>query len=158
MSKGLMALVVGAALLPACSGVASVDATTSTSTVIAPDGGLIVPECDDVELGACAAGFVLDDGVFYNLGCGAVRDSAVSDEVIGEGEIEGEMVTVNTLDGMPRTLMVAVSLPGGLCAEGDRVLSDWSMAFPQGVDNEALVEAVCAVGEMTATQREVNDC
>ena len=158
MRRGLIALLVGLALIPACSDAASVDAATSTSMMIAPAGGLIVPECDDVELGACAAGFVLDDGIFYNLGCTAIRDSAVSDEMIGEGQLEGETVTVNTLDEIPGTVMVAVSLSGGLCAEGDRVLSDWSMAFPQGVDNEALLEAVCAVGEMTATQREANDC
>lgn len=117
-----------------------------------------MPECNDVELGACVAGFVLDDGIFYNLSCSAVRESAVSDEVIGEGEFEGEMVVVHTLETVPRSVMIAVSLPGGICAEGDQVLSDWSMAFPQGADPESLTEAICDAGELSAAQSEANDC
>jgi hypothetical protein len=144
--------------LPTPEAPPSMDATTTTSLPAAPAGGLVVPECDDVEVGLCVAGFVLDDGLFYNLSCSAVRDSAVSDEVIGEGEFEGEMVVVYTLETVPRTVMIAVSLPGGLCAEGDQVLSDWSMAFPQGADSTALMEAVCDAGEFSAAQSEANDC
>jgi hypothetical protein len=54
--------------------------------------------------------------------------------------------------------MIAVGLPGGLCAEGDQVLSEWSMAFPQGADPESPMEAICDAGELSAAQREANDC
>jgi hypothetical protein len=132
--------------------------TPTTTLPAAPHGGLVVPECDDVELGSCAAGFVLDGGIFYDLGCAAIRNSAVSDEVIGRDELESETVTINTIEEVSSTVMVAVSLPGGLCAESDRALSDWSMAFPQGADGETLLQAICAVGELSPTQREANDC
>lgn len=115
-----------------------------------------MPGCDDTA--ACAAGFVLDDGVFYHLDCGAVRNSAVSDEVIGTGEFEGQTVTVNTVEGVPRSVMVAVSLPGGLCAEGDEPATDWTMAFPEGADTDVLQGAFCEVGELSAAQRQANGC
>ena len=176
MSRGLISLLSLAVIVSACSdsdsnsdasvasspaatdAPSSADATTTTSMPSTPTGGLVVPECNDVEFGSCVAGFVLDDGLFYSLSCSAVRNSAVSDEVIGEGDFEGRMVTVHTLREIPRTVMVAVSLPGGVCAEGDRVLSEWSMAFPQGAENGALIEAVCTAGELSAAQREANDC
>lgn len=89
-----------------------------------PTGGLVVPPCDDTA--ACASGFFLDDGVFYAVGRTAIRDAAVSNEVIGIGEFEGETVTVNVLQDVPRDVMVAISLSGGLCNEGDEAVSRWS--------------------------------
>lgn len=121
-----------------------------------PTGGLVVPECDDTS--ACAAGFVLDDGVFYAVGCTAIRDSAVSDEVIGGGEFEGQTITVNLLEGVPRDVMVAVSMPGGLCKEGDEAVSQWSMVFPTGGDQGAVTQAICDVGEMSDADRRANGC
>lgn len=176
MRRGLTTVLLVGVVLSACSDAAPnaaasptsslattetslpLDTSSTTSLPAAPTGGLFVPECNDVDLGVCAAGFVLDDGMFYNLSCSAVRDSAVSEEVIGEGEFEGEMVVVHTLETVPRSVMIAVSLPGGLCAEGDQVLSDWSMAFPQGANQESLTEAICDVGELSAAQREANGC
>ncbi len=121
-----------------------------------PTGGLVIPPCNDTA--ACASGFLLDDGVFYAVGCTAIRDSAVSDEVIGRGEFEGKTVTVNVLQDVPRDLMVAVSLPGGLCKEGDEAVSDWSMVFPTGGDQNAVSKAVCDVRELSAEERQVNGC
>ena len=154
-------LLAAAAILSACSDVASepdpsVPMATMATLPPAPTGGLVVPECNDT--GMCAAGFVLDDGVFYNLDCGAVRSSAVSDEVIGSGEFEGQIVSVNTVEGVSRNVMVAVSLPGGLCAEGDEAVTGWSMAFPQGADQDAVLEAACEFGELSAAQRRANGC
>jgi len=48
--------------------------TATAKTVLSvAAGGLVVPDCNDTA--SCAAGFILDDGVFYNLGCRAVRDA-----------------------------------------------------------------------------------
>lgn len=118
----------------------------------------MVPECRDS--GSCAAGFVLDDQVFYHLGCLAVRNTAVSDEVLGQGEIDGQPVTASAVESQPRSLMVAVSLPGGVCSETDpdTPLSDWTMAFPDGADNAAVRQAICEAGELSAVQREANGC
>lgn len=77
---------------------------------------------------------------------------------LDSGEFEGETVTVNLLDGVPRDVMVAVSLPGGLCKEGDEAVSDWSMVFPTGGDQDAVSKAVCEVGELSAAERQVNGC
>jgi hypothetical protein len=121
-----------------------------------PTGGMVVPPCDDTA--ACASGFLLDDGVFYAVGCTAIRDAAVSDEVIGSGEFEGEMVTVNVLHDVSRDVMVAISLPGGLCNEGDEAVSQWSMVFPTGGDQDAVTQAICEVGELSAAERQANGC
>lgn len=156
-------------LLVGCSGTASNEpsipsvtshtdptpTTTSTSASIVPSGGLVVPECADT--GMCAAGFVLDDGVFYNIDCSAIRESAVSDEVIGEGDIDVYEVSVNLLVDVPRSVLVAVSQGGGFCGF-DEFSSEWVAAFPDGVDNPALLEAICDVGELSAAQREANGC
>jgi hypothetical protein len=121
-----------------------------------PTGGLVVPPCDDTA--ACASGFLLDDGVFYAVGCTPIRDAAVSGEVIGSGEFEGETVTVNVLQDVPRDVMVAISLPGGLCNEGDEAVSQWSMVFPTGGDQNAVTQAICEVGELSAAERQANGC
>ncbi|HZD23736.1 MAG TPA: hypothetical protein VE569_10105 [Acidimicrobiia bacterium] len=131
------------------------------TTEKAPPGGLLVPECDDVNgAAACAEGFVLDNGVFYALDCAAIDESAVTHHVLGAGEFEGESVTVNEIADVDRSLMVAVSLPGGLCTGGpnEQPLSAWTMAFPMGADNEALLQAVCSVGVLTDAQKDANGC
>jgi hypothetical protein len=69
--------------------------------------------------------------MFYNLSCNAVRDSSVSEEMIGEADFEGKMVLVHKLENGPSVRDDAVSLPGGLYAEGDQFLSESSMEFPQ---------------------------
>jgi hypothetical protein len=131
---------------------------TATTMLAAQPGGLVVPECDDEAM--CQLGFVLDNGVFYGLECTAVADSVVTDQVLGRGELEGEVVTVNIIEGVAPTLMVAVSLPGGLCTgePGEQPMSDWSMAFPEGTDNQALLTAICEVGELSPAQVEANGC
>lgn len=108
----------------------------------------------------CALGFVLDDGIFYNLDCAAIKDWVVTDRVLGRGDFEGEAVTVNEIEGVERSLMVAVSLPGGLCTgePDEQPLSDWTMAFPAGADNPALLQAICSIGELTDAQRDANGC
>jgi hypothetical protein len=130
--------------------------TTSSTLTRADPGGLVVPDCDDSA--SCPAGFVLGDGVFYNLGCRAVREADVTSEVLGRGRLDDESVTVNAIEGIDRSVMVAVSLPGGLCEEGDQALSHWTGAFPPSVDDEALQEANCSVGELTEVQRIADGC
>ncbi len=120
-------------------------------------GELVVPECNDG--GSCVAGFVLDD-VFYALSCAAIREISVTDEVIGEGDIYGDSVTVNRIAGVEDSVIVAVSVPGGYCSEEDpdQRLTDWSMAFPEDADQEALSAAICVVGDLSAAQRLADRC
>jgi hypothetical protein len=129
---------------------------TATTVPIVAAGGLVVPDCNDTA--SCAAGFILDNGVFYNLGCRAVRDAQVTAEVLGRGQLDGESVTVNAIEGIDRAVMVAVSLPGGLCEEGDQPLSKWTGAFASTIDDDVLREANCSVGELTEAQRVADDC
>lgn len=135
------------------------DTTQSTSSPAAtiplvPTGGIVVPECDDEA--ACAAGFFLDDGIFYNLDCVVVGSRAVSEDVIGSGDLYGEDVSVNLVNETSRDFMVAVSNGGGFCS--DEPTADWVIAYPEGVDNPSLLEVVCEIGELSAEQREANGC
>lgn len=143
-------------LLRIAESVAFDPTVTSTTVPVASPGELVVPDCDDT--GLCAAGFVLDDGIFYGLSCRAVRDAEVSDEVLGRGQLEGEEVTVNAVEGIDRDVMVAVSLPGGLCHDGAEALSGWSVAFPSTVDDAVARETLCQVGELTEAQRVADGC
>lgn len=122
----------------------------------AEPGGLAVPECAGDA--SCAISFALDDGIVYSVSCSAVRESTVADDVIGRGQLQSQEVTVNRIGGVARSVMVAVSLPGGLCAEDDVVRSPWSMAFPEAVDDVAARRASCEVGDLSGDQREANDC
>lgn len=133
----------------------SQSSSPSTSTIPpVPTGGVVVPECDDEA--ACAAGFFLDDGIFYHLDCVVVAEEAVSEEVKGSGHLYGEGVSVNLVNETSRDVVVAVSKGGGFCS--DEPTSDWVIAYPEGVDNAALLEVLCEVGELSAAQRLANDC
>lgn len=147
-------LLIVAALLSVAA--CSVQTTPTTTPARAPEGGLLTPDCDD--MGACTVGFILDDGVRYNLDCAAVKNSAVTNTVIGRGGLQDQEVTVNLIEGVDRSVMVAVSLPGGLCQDGSVVLSDWSMAFGETAAIADVLETICRVGELTDDQRVVNGC
>lgn len=111
------------------------------------------PECDDT--GACAAGFMVAD-TFYSLSCGAVRPEVVTLEVLAEGVSHGDDVEVRRIESVDPDVLVAVSIDGGRCSEGEPVLSPWSMAFPGESPEGAVREAIChaAVDEHRAR----NDC
>lgn len=117
-----------------------------------------VPVCNDTGGGSavCAAGFVIDDR-FYALSCGAVRPDVVSDEVLAVGDYSGRATEVRRIKDVDPGLIVAVLRDGGMCAEGDVVLSPWSMAFPAGAhEDPAMNEAVCRV--FVEQHRERNHC
>lgn len=92
MRTRLVSAVVAAAVLAACSSAPSdsatslasdsttrtsvIDLRTTTTLPVVPASGLVVPECDDDAM--CALGFVLDDGIFYNLDCAAIEDALVT--------------------------------------------------------------------------------
>lgn len=151
-------LLIAVALLfaTACTSQSRPTATLAPEGTLVPEGGLLTQDCDDA--GACVVGFTLDDGVFYNLGCTAVKDSAVTATVIGRGELQYQEVTVNLIEGVDRSVMVAVSLPGGLCRDDSVALSGWSMAFSSKAAQAAIQEAVCQVGELTDGERAANGC
>ena len=141
----------------------SVLAEGTTPATSVPGSISAPPPCDDE--GACEAGFLLD-GAFISLDCTPIKESAVTTEVIAAGRVEGEDVTVNAIEGVDPSVMMAISLPGGGCTDGedpDERFSAWSLAipsatFPDRVDHERLLEAVCRVGDLSARQREANEC
>lgn len=161
MSRRWILLIVLSLLLNvSCTTQSSPSTTQSgppgTSVPVVLPGELVVPDCDGAAL--CAGGFFLDDGVFYYLDCSAIKDSAVTDTVIGRGELYDEEVTANEIEGVPRTVMVAVSLPGGLCQDDSEALSEWRMAFPSTADITVVQETMCRVGELTEGQIAANRC
>ena len=107
----------------------------------------------------CAAGFNLN-GAFYALSCVGLRDSVVADEEVGRGNLYGEEVTANRVEGYPPTLIVAVSIEGGMCSEEDpdQGPTAWSMAFSGDTKQTPVVGAVCEVGELSAAQWLANGC
>lgn len=135
-----------------------------TAPAISVPGSIsAAPPCDDE--GACAEGFLLDDA-FIMLDCTPIKESAITTEVIATGRVRGEEVTVNAIEGVDPAVMMAISLPGGSCSDGedpDERFSAWSLAipsvtFPDRVDHGRLREAVCRVGDLSARQREANEC
>ena len=107
----------------------------------------------------CPIAFVLN-GVFYSVGCTAIRDSAVTEDVIGSGDFHGEAVTVNRIAGVDDEVMVALSIPGGDCSDidPDERRTPWSMAFGDYDDLAAITAVVCDVGELSAAQRLADGC
>lgn len=98
------------------------------------------PPCDDT--GLCAAGFMVDDR-FYSLSCGGVRPEVVSQEVLAEGDLHGDDVELRRIQSVDPHVLVAISVAGGQCTEGESVLSPWSMAFPGELSGEEVREAIC---------------
>lgn len=150
----------------ACADAAPTRQTTSSSPpttsvtqplVVPKPGEFFVPPC--IDSNECVAGFVLDD-VFFSVSCVGVRESAVSDEVIGRGNWNGEEVSVNGVEGFNESLLVAVSTDGGYCSEEDpdQRLSQWSFAFSEKMEQAPVIGAVCEVGELSAAQRLANGC
>lgn len=138
--------------------------TVETASAISVPGSISAPPpCDDES--ACVEGFLLDDA-FISLDCTPIKESAITTEVIAAGRVAGEDVTVNAIEGVDPAVMMAISLPGGGCTDGedpDERFSAWSLAiptatFPDRLDHERLREAVCRVGDLSARQREANEC
>jgi len=161
-------------MVAACRGprqVASADqlVPVENETTVSSTGTTMGPISDDVpvlelaereEGGLCAFFFELD-GVSYSLSCAAIRDEAVTDQVIGAGTPYGDQLTVNLIDGVDPAVMVAISLPGGYCDENapdDEVHTSWSMMFPDGANQQDLEAAVCSVGAFAPLLAEVNGC
>ncbi len=133
---------------------------SSTTTGTEESGGsgeLVVPDCEGNA--SCAAGFLLNE-VFYALSCAAVRDSMVTDDVIGVGDLYGDTVSVNLVEGVADSVLVAVSVPGGFCSDNDpdERHTNWSVAFPEGADQAAFAQAICQVADLSASQRLTNGC
>ncbi len=95
------------------------------------------------------------DGTFYAHSCAGVRETAVSDEVLGSGEINGQRLQANGIDGVGADRVVAVNLPAARCErrgrdEGD---SGWSLANADGTRLSSLKVLLCDVGEGWTAQR-----
>jgi hypothetical protein len=129
--------------------------TETTGVTEAPPGVLLANDCPDTD--DCGAGFVLND-YFFVLDCSAIGEEYVTDEVVGQGDLSGTDVTANQVEGVDPNVMLAVSLPGGQCAEGDAQLSDWSAAFRGDTNNSDRTAAICFVGYMTKAQQVANGC
>ncbi len=110
---------------------------------------------DDSE---CAEEFRLD-GVTYELGCDAVLDSAIADE-LGRGQAFFQELVVYRLTGFDPQVAVGVNIPGGDCSDNDpqRVSTAWSFAFAAQADGAAIAEAVCELGALSPARAEVNQC
>ena len=112
------------------------------------------------EGGLGARGFDLGEHG-YQVSCGAVSADAVTDEVLGTGELSNDPAEARAIAGVGVDVAVAVNRPGGDCLEGDPlggVLSDWSFAFASGADRAAAQQATCTVGALTPTQELANRC
>ena len=69
-------------------------------------------------------------------------------------------MSVNIIDGVDASVMVAINVPGGECSKNDpdQRRSAWSMAFPDGASEQQLRAAICAVGDLSAAQRLADGC
>ena len=89
-----------------------------------------------------------------------LRDSVVTGEEVGRGNLYGEEVTANRVEGYPPTLIVAMSIDGGMCSEEDpdQRSTAWSLAFSEETEQTPVLHAVCEVGELSAAQWLANGC
>ena len=97
----------------------------------------------------------------YNVSCAAVSADAVTDDVLGTGELLDDPAEARAIAGVAVDVAVAVNRPGGDCLEGDPlggVLSDWSFAFAAGAGSTAAQQATCTAGAITPTQELANRC
>ena len=138
----------------------STSSTSSTVTTIASGAKTFngPGECRDTvgASAACAAGFTMD-GLFYGISCGAVRADAVSDTVVAIGTYSGIATEVRQIRDVDPTLLLAIRRDGGVCGDGDRVLSPWSMLFPgDSTKRPEIRDAVCAA--TVEQHRERNQC
>lgn len=116
-----------------------------------PSEGLHVDACDGSA--SCPAGFYLD-GEFYALSCRAVNGWFVTDERLAEGDYWGRYAWIHRIEGVDPDLAVAIDLEGGLCADGDEPLSDWSLAIRGTWDPEVL----CPVMTLREHERLADGC
>jgi len=136
-------------LLGGCDGDERESSADASSDTDAPAEADDIPrftgpgECDDTP--SCAAGFTLD-GTFYAISCGPIRPDVVTDDVLARGVYAGRTTEVRRIDGVDPHRLAAILLDGGACGEGDAVLSEWSMVFPE-VSGEPSVtrDAICRV-------------
>ena len=116
------------------------------------------PACDDEA--ACAAGYTVD-GQFVGLDCTPIKPLAVTSIVVAEGQVAGRDLSMNVIDGIDPSVMMAINIPAGGCSDGadpEERWSAWSLAIADGSDHEGLLDAVCRVGELSPTQQAANGC
>ena len=106
----------------------------------------------------CPAGFDLDE-VFYGMGCTAVAPQFVSDVSLGSPvTTNGVAADVREVEGVPTDVLVAVEAPID-CGTAIRVNGEaWVAAFPLDSPKAEAGEAICRVGDLSASQRAANDC
>lgn len=92
---------------------------------------------------ACAEGFLVGE-TFHAVSCGAVRPELVTDEVVARGTWAGEIRQVRVIGGVDPDVLLAIDMPGGECADGDVVLSGFSMVIVGRYDPARAQEATCA--------------
>ena len=125
-------------------------ACTAGSAIERLDDGsprrIINPPCEDNDEdhdAACAEGFLVGE-TFHAVSCGAVRPELVTDEVVARGAWAGDVREVRVIAGVDPDVLLAIDVPGGECADGEVVLSDFSMVIVGRYDPASAEEAICA--------------
>jgi hypothetical protein len=91
---------------------------------------------------ACAEGFLVGDDL-HAVSCGAVRPELVTDEVVARGTWAGDVREVRVIGGVDPDVLLAIDMPAGECADGEVVLSDFSMVIVGRYDPSRAQEAIC---------------
>jgi hypothetical protein len=91
---------------------------------------------------ACAEGFLVGE-TFHAVSCGAVRPELVTDEIVARGTWAGDVREVRVIGGVDPDVLLAIDMPGGECADGEVVLSDFSMVIVGRYDPSRAQEAIC---------------
>lgn len=81
---------------------------------------------------------------FHAVSCGAVRPELVTDEVVARGAWAGDVREVRVIAGVDPDVLLAIDVLGGECADGEVVLSDFSMVIVGRYDPASAEEAICA--------------
>ena len=132
-------LLVSALVLSGCGSDSGEESATTTAPAEAPTS-----EQQSGGQGLTAASVEVD-GVLYLISCTAVSPSSLSNP-LGTTDYLGGEVSARLLAGVNVSNAIAIELPGGECGPGDRQLSDWSLAFAQGLDTTLASQIACDSG------------
>lgn len=106
--------------------------------------------------GECMAGFLVG-GAFYAISCGRIASEFVTDQVVGDG-----LHQVNVVDGVEPTMFVAYRDRAQVCHEDEAPPAGeaWHFAFAEDGDGgpEQDPEQICRVGDFTPRDARANDC
>lgn len=128
--------------LSACGSADELEDSATTTTAQALESTAVGVQEDD---GGLTTASVDVDGITYLVSCVAISPSNLSNP-LGQASYLGTDVSIRALAGVNLDNAIAIELEGGACSAGEQTLSDWSLAFAQGLERDTAQQIACDSG------------